>query len=76
MLYWGESALQSFFGFSKGSTTWALVGEGEVVEEEADDIAEADVDEEEANANDGDRLKTTVRTAQRLAMKPQNSRQC
>lgn len=56
-MYWGDRALQSFVGFSNGSITWILVDGGEVVEEEADDVTEADVDEEEVNANDVDRLR-------------------
>lgn len=59
IVYWGDTALQSFVGFSNGSIIWILVDGGELVEEEeeADDVAEAEVDEEEINANDGDRLR-------------------
>lgn len=57
IVYWGCTALQSFVGFSNGPTTWIPVDGGEVVEEEADDVAEADVDEEEVNANGVDRLR-------------------
>lgn len=51
IVYLGETASQSFFG---SPTTWISVEGGEVVEEEADDVVEADVDED---ANDGDRLR-------------------
>lgn len=50
-MYWGDTALQSFVGFSNGSMLWIPVDGGELLEEESDDVAEA------VNANDGDRLR-------------------
>ena len=36
ILYRGETAVQSFFGFANGSTTWIVAEAGEVVEVDVD----------------------------------------